>query len=333
VRRAATVIVAAAALAVAIVAAIDAISGGDGDGPEAETSDTVVDAEGGGSRAELAATAAIELSRPAGIAVAGGLVWVASEDTLVHFDPTDTSTRGVLDVGGRPGDVIGGDGAVYVTDEATGDAIRIDVASQAEAGRLATDAPVTDIAFAAGDAWIPDASRSAVLRIDPASGLVLARVSVPSPTSVTAGAGAVWALSPQARLVSRIDPASNLVTPIRLDDVPGQVAIAGGSVWVSHPTAGSLSRIDPARDAVAARVEVGSGPLLIAADGDGLWVLGLDRLSWLDAGTSRIAGVAALELTRPPGPQPLVVGLAAGEGAAWVTDTYGDIVIRVAAPV
>jgi streptogramin lyase len=332
VRRLATILVAAAALAVALVAAIDAIRGDRSDGAEAETSETVVDAEGDGSAADLPASIAVELSRPGGIAVAGGLVWVASEGTLVHVDPSDTSLRGQLDLDARPGDVIDGDGAVYVTDEATGDAIRVEVPAQAVAGRLTTVVPVVDIAFADGDAWVPDPAHSAVLRIDPATGTVRARISVPSPASVTAGAGAVWALSPQARLVSRIDPASNLVAPIRLDDVPGQVAVAGGAVWVSHPTAGAISRIDPARDAVAARVEVGSDPLLIAADGRGLWVLGIDRLSWLDAGTSRVAGVARLELTRPPGPQPIVVGLAAGEGAAWVADTYGDAVIRVAAP-
>jgi hypothetical protein len=43
--------------------------------------------------------------------------------------------------------------------------------------------------------------------------------------------------------------------------------------------------------------------------------------------------VAKLALTRPPGPEPLVLGgLAAGEGAAWVADTYGGVVIRVDAP-
>jgi hypothetical protein len=84
---------------------------------------------------------------------------------------------------------------------------------------------------------------------------------------------------------------------------------------------------------VSAQVELGSGPLLIAGAGDGLWVLGLDRLFWLDARSGQIAGVAKLALTRPPGPEPLVLGgLAAGEGAAWVADTYGGVVIRVDAP-
>jgi streptogramin lyase len=236
-------------------------------------------------------------------------------------------------LGGQPAGVVAAGDAVYVLDQLTGDAIRIDPAAAGITGRLDADIAVLDVAFADGDAWIPDPAGSAVLRVDPFTGIVLARIPVAAPTAVAAGAGAVWALSPQARVLSHIDPASNLVSVIVFDDPPGQLAVADGAVWVSHPADAALSRIDPVQDAVAARVELESEPLLIAGAAAGLWVLGVERLAWIEAETGRVTGTVTLDLGRPPGPQPAILGgLAAGDGAVWIADTYGDAVLRVAAP-
>jgi hypothetical protein len=336
-RRAVTYLAVAAILGIGIAAAVDGVRGGSvgdaepdqtlGDGP------LVVVAEEGDDHARLAVGASISVERPAGVAVADGSVWVASRGALVQIDPARDARQGAILLGGRPGAVVADGEAVYVLDELTGDAVRIELASASISGRLSTGGVVLDIAFADGDAWIPDPAGSAVLRVDPVDGSLVARIGVPAPTAVVAGAGAVWALSPGAKVVSHIDPASNLVSAIALEDVPGEVAVVGDTVWVSHPSASALSRIDPVRDAVAARVELGSNPLLIAPGGAGLWVLGLDRLTLLDTRTERIAGTAELELSRPPGPAPAILGgLAADGGNAWVADTYGDVVLRVPAP-
>jgi streptogramin lyase len=335
VRRAATFLLVAAVLAVGVAAAVDGVSGGEAAQPAqtVETGPRVVEAEEGDEPAELTVGASVSVERPAGIALAAGSVWVASRGALVRIDPAQASvTRSIL-LGGRPGAVVEGQDSVYVLDQLTSDAIRIDPGAESIAGRLDAGVPVLDVAFADGDAWIPDPGGSAVLRVDPASGTVGASISVPAPTNVVAAAGEIWALSPEAGVVSHIDPASNLVAAIPLDDPPGQLTVAGGAVWVSHPTAGALSRIDADRDVVAARIELDSDPLLIAGAAAGLWVLGVERLAWVEAATGRVTGTLTLDLARPPGPQPAILGgIAADEGDVWIADTYGNRVLRVAAP-
>jgi hypothetical protein len=337
VRRGATFLLVAAVLGVGVAAAVDGIRGGEGAGadtvPVAETGPVVIDAEEGGGPAELAVDASVGVARPFGIAVAQGSVWVVSGDTLARIDPARASVAGSTLIGGLPAGVVGTEEALYVLDQLTGDAIRVDPADASIVGRLDADIAVLDVALAGGDAWIPDPARSAVLRVDPFTGAVRSRIPVAAPTGVVAGSGAVWALSPQASVVTHIDPASNLASVIALEEPPGDLAVAGGAVWVSHPADGALSRIDPARDEVTARIELESEPLLLASGDGGLWVLGVERLAWVDAETGRVTGEATLALSQPPGPQPAILGgLAAGDGAVWIADTFGDAVLRVAAP-
>jgi streptogramin lyase len=336
-RRAVTGLLVAAVVAVGAAAAVDGIRGnGEADAepvPSVETGPVVIDAEDGDEPAELSVETSVSVERPAGVAVADGSVWVASRDTLARIDPARGAIRQRIELGGPPEGVVGTSGALYVLDELTSDAFRIDPTTAAIVGRLDADIPVLDVALADGDAWIPDPAGSAILRVDPFTGIVLNRIAVAAPTAVVAGSGDVWALSPQAAVVTHIDTASNLVTAIRLDDPPGQIAAVDGAVWVSHPGARVLSRIDPARDEVVARVELESEPLLMAGGAGALWVLGVERLALVDTATGRVTATATLELARPPGPQPAILGgLAAGHGAVWIADTYGDAVLRVVSP-
>jgi streptogramin lyase len=336
-RRAATFLLVAALVGVGVAAAVDGIRGGEGVGADTvqavDTGPVVIDAEEGDDPAELAVDASVPVQRPLGVAVAGGSVWAASGDALVRIDAPRASVEGSTPMGGRPAGVVGSDEGVFVLDQLTGDAIRVDTATADIVGRLDADIAVLDVALTDGDAWIPDPAGSAVLRVDPFTGVLRSRIVVAAPTAVVAGAGGVWALSPGGSVVTHIDPASNLASVIALDDPPGQVAVVGGTVWVSHPADGTLSRIDPARDVVTARVELGSEPLLIAAGVGGLWVLGVERLAWVEAATGRVTGETTLELAEPPGPQPGILGgLAASENSVWIADTYGDAVLRVTAP-
>ena len=69
-----------------------------------------------------------------------------------------------------------------------------------------------DAVVAGGSLWVSDYSGH-VIRVDPASGRVMARIDVDgNPEGIAAGAGAVWVASPDAyedgrgSLLSRIDP-------------------------------------------------------------------------------------------------------------------------------
>jgi outer membrane protein assembly factor BamB len=159
--------------------------------------------------------------------------------------------------------------------------------------KLVVDTPLVTqggaIAPGFGDAWVSDASTGELLRVDPRSRRVLARVPLRAPAFPDAGAGAVWATA-DGRLV-RIDPASNRVSA-RIPLGLGARAVAGvyvnrGVVWVASPL--ELLRIPPRGDAVDRRIGLehhGFQAQGFAADRRSLYILRSDRvLLTLDAAT------------------------------------------------
>jgi YVTN family beta-propeller protein len=100
------------------------------------------------------------------------------------------------------------------------------------------------IATGGGAVWLADPFDEQVVRIDPKSRRVMARIPAGAVTTLTVTRDAVWALS--SRGLVRIDPAGDRVVATTADpDLRGArlVAAGTGAVW----TAGwsSVSRIDP----------------------------------------------------------------------------------------
>jgi PQQ-like domain len=139
-----------------------------------------------------------------------------------------------------------------------------------------------------GSVWMNDTSREELLRIDPQSRRVTARLPVNGEVTLGAGAGALWVLQEGSRRggyelhgpLLRIDPATNRVTArIALRATNGQpfagaeVLADRDQVWVSGPT-GAL-RIDPQTNrvtkAVAAPDELISTDFALSAGG--LWAI------------------------------------------------------------
>jgi outer membrane protein assembly factor BamB len=89
-----------------------------------------------------------------------------------------------------------------------------------------------------GAVWATDPSKGHVLRLDPRTREVRARIPVGGEAGVTVGAGAVWAFNERGRLV-RIDPATNRVTDrvaLRLPNgdllTSRELQILDGSPWM-----------------------------------------------------------------------------------------------------
>jgi outer membrane protein assembly factor BamB len=159
-----------------------------------------------------------------------------------------------------------------------------------------------------GSLWTYDDRTSALLRVDPRSHRVLARLALPTslPTvAVAAGAGAVWAtavapithsptgpLHPSPVALVRIDPHTNRVTariPLRASDGttmrPVGMVIRPDAVWVWGR--GAALRVDPARDRVTAAITLGDETIsgFVAADAWTAVFTDLGRLLTFDAGT------------------------------------------------
>jgi sugar lactone lactonase YvrE len=190
-------------------------------------------------------------------------------------------------------------------------------------------AGLSPLAQGYGAVWTADPIRGQVLRIDPATRRVAARIPVHAEAVVATGAGGVWALAGDllyagdkgpVRLL-RIDPASNRVvaripmrTPAGGSFAPLELQVDQGVVWVVGAT-GAL-RIDPRRNAADRFVALSESSRGAVGDGNGLWVLALDgRLRRLDAVSGRAVGEARVRTTAdshlfggPPGALAVIGG-------------------------
>jgi len=220
-----------------------------------------------------------------------------------------------------------GDGAAWVT---TGNAVlRIDARTD-QARRVLSDpgASLAGIAFGAGSLWVEGAV--GLLRVNPATGKVMARIGVHA-ALLSFGEGALWALGfiGGGGSLLRIDPQTNTARAFPLP--PGKswgLAAGEGAVWISvvmPPSAGML-RVDPATGRVVARI---SGDHLFGqvAAGDGaVWASDGWAVSRIGPRTDRVTATAPLSPLPASGESPVLNGsglLAVAPGVVWVTRAAG----------
>ena len=191
------------------------------------------------------------------VVVADGSVFVTSteENQVAKLDPvsmkTVTSRRAPQP--GLDGPVAAGAGSVWVVTngDAGGFVARMDTSSLTLQARvpLGHDNYAYGIAFGEGAAWVVDAQKNLVFRIDPARNKVVAQIKVESGISsddIAVGGGAVWIADTQTGRVVRIDPSTNRViaphTPGVISE-EGELAVGEGSAWITDPDKGSVTRL------------------------------------------------------------------------------------------
>jgi glutamine cyclotransferase len=199
------------------------------------------------------------------ISAGGSGVWVVRGLSLVRIDPATNTEVASVSLGGgvdataeRP---VEADGLLWtIVDRATtGDLVGIDPASGEIVRRFEIDDGLMHgIVAGFGSMWV-EASGGGdgrVLRLDPATGAVLAAIDVPATgdggPNLAVGEGSVWVAltdyeeggAVRGRLV-RIDPATNQITgEIVVGRSAAGVAAGFGAVWVTDGL-GTLYRIDP----------------------------------------------------------------------------------------
>ena len=163
-------------------------------------------------------------------------------------------------------------------------------------GTLVTEGGVIAPGF--GAIWAVDAGSGELLRVDPRSDRVIARVPVGDQAFPAVGAGAVWTAA-DGRLL-RIDPASNRVVARIPLGLPARtfaaVAARPGVVWGGSPR--ELLRIDPRRNAIDRRIPLAHANFQangFAADQQLLYILRADgRLFLRDATTGAVVATTPL---------------------------------------
>ena len=274
------------------------------------------------------------------LAVSGPTAWIAckEESRLMELD-LETGTAGrTVELFGTPIAVANGFGSIWALDS-FGTLTRLaessaEVEAEIEVG---SSAPY-NIWMGARSVWVADDAGGEVIRVDPVSNEVVARIPVgDGPASMAFSGGKAWVANHRDRGITLIDTETNEATPlVRMKaGAPERLALLGGRLWVTGRGIG-LFGLDPTTGNVEKVVDVGaSGIDLVAADG-ALWVP--SRSTEIDR--SGFPTMEALRRVTPNGKMtvaaepsgPLDVhGLAAGDGAVWLADTTNGVLYRVPA--
>jgi streptogramin lyase len=171
--------------------------------------------------------------------------------------------------------------------------------------------PTYGLVTSGGSVWAGGLGSGDVVRLDPATGKVLGRVSVGVRTfNLAAAPGAVWGISNLTSTATRIDTRTGKLTAsVKVGNGPYDVEWGFGSAWVSNSLDGTVSRITGRK--VVKTIKVGVEPNGLSAIGNYLWVTDhtAGKLLRLDPRTNRVTGSVALA------------------GADWVTGLRGSLYV------
>jgi hypothetical protein len=293
------------------------------------------------------------------VAAAAGAVWVADGCAVARIDPRTNRTTARVAIGerdpqGDPCRVLGlsisPNGTVWVA--TTTVLVRTDRAGRRIAATLSL-APSGAPAAAAGAIWVPccwvvESEHASLplegwlLRVDPATDRVTARILLPGghPKAVGPGQGAIWVAGYRDRqdrpgeviehapVIWRVDPATKKVVssgsppggPTALlggDATPPSVLADQDVVFMSDPSTGVVWQVDPHQHRFIGSVAVVQGGPLGAAAGV-VWAAGASRLVPL---TGPNAGEDGPRLLDPLGHW--ITGLATSADTLWVATSDG----------
>jgi len=262
---------------------------------------------------------------PAALAILA-LTGTVRAATPIHsmVDLKKGRVQAVVSAPGFPDWIAAGYGFVWL---GNGHAIeRIDPKTNKPAGYIARGTqPCEGLATGFGSVWTVDCSSKKLLRVDPVSGTITARIVLPGTAPdgegyITADTAAVWVPVTQPNGLDggllRVDPSTNqIAATIKLPYDSSGAAAGFGAVWVTSAATSTIDRIDPATNAVSARVKVHATPRFIAAGEGGVWSLNQHdgSVSHIDPATSRV--VATIRANVPGGGGCIAAGL----GRIWVT--------------
>jgi virginiamycin B lyase len=158
---------------------------------------------------------------------------------------------------------------------------RYDLATGDMLGEIVTNDICLAMDEGFGSLWAGDCVDNTLLRIDVATGELVATIDLPfdgiaGESSLAVGDDGVWMLSTgtQPDLV-RIDPATNAVANTFPAPHGATAVRAGdGSLWITRASSGQLLRVDPGTGQELAQIDVSPKSNFLAYGEGGVWTLG-----------------------------------------------------------
>jgi YVTN family beta-propeller protein len=129
---------------------------------------------------------------------------------------------------------------------------------------------------AAGSVWTTNSIEKRLVRIDPGTNSVSARIKLngSNPLGITYGAGSIWVANRFGASVTRVNSRTNKARKkkIKVGFSPYALAYGAGSIWVSNESSGTVSRISPKKNKVVKTIRVGGGPNGLVEAFGSIWV-------------------------------------------------------------
>jgi DNA-binding beta-propeller fold protein YncE len=239
--------------------------------------------------------------------------------------PADGATV-TVELAGRPADVAYADGVLWVVEDETGKVQRLDAATGAPLGEaVAVSGAPASVAVGSGSVLFADAF-GVLLRMDAATASL---VPPPIPigrsfVDIVIDGDAVWVVDIGLGTVSRLDRTGSVAWTTQVPSGAVRVVLAGGRLWVSG-IEDTVAALDPGTGKlIGDPVQVGTGPIGMAASAGRLWVANSDddTVSRLDPATGASLG-APVEVGRAP------IAVAVDGDAVWVLDQDDAAVARL----
>jgi streptogramin lyase len=138
----------------------------------------------------------------------------------------------------------------------------------------------------AGQMWVANNDGNVLMRVNPETGAVDARIPMPSPWGLACGGGAVWVTSNFAGDVRRVDTRTNEVTGTAQTPPSSSIAYGAGFAWTSSEIDGTVYKIGR-RGRVVTSYETGDGARQLSFGAGKLWVANQDAgtVTGIDAAT------------------------------------------------
>ena len=187
-----------------------------------------------------------------------------------------------------------------------------------------------DWALIADDAvWVAGTKPDSVVRIDPASNKVVAKIPLPGEacSGLAFGFGSVWVpICGKKSLLVRIDVSKNKISATMPFGPAGPeqgIAVSDDSVWIVTEKNGALVRIDPATNKARQKISIPPGSFVPLYSDGIVWITGFESsvLTAINAATGEVLG------SIPVGPKPRF--LTAGGGSIWTLNQGDGTVSRI----
>jgi DNA-binding beta-propeller fold protein YncE len=207
-----------------------------------------------------------------GLGFGAGSMWIEDTSTsTVSRVSVTTGKRIAVNVGITPYDTTFAFGSAWTTAFTQGELERIDPAQNRVVNRWKLEKAIGAVG-AFGSVWATGSD--GVIRVDPTSHELLARIPIQGGAGWTAASGdAVWVTTTTG--IARIDPQSNAVVktiPVAGAPALGDPDVVDGQVWVPQIRKNSIAIVDPSSNAVARTIKAGVGPFVVTTIRGDAWV-------------------------------------------------------------